>query len=177
MLYFYLFYPEWTDIVKDKFGLLTESETIKSLQSIYKDLNLEHYSLTFECYLKIPKLTDKIVSDLRKEFLNDYFKISNPQEKEIRQILEFLIHRPLESLDLGSKNDYIAVFQKLNKIHKNKIPTYITIDILLPPSPTTSHREKIVSIVEKMKKSYEKALDLEYFEKVKKDCECFVPLR
>ncbi|MEZ5691320.1 MAG: hypothetical protein R3D71_06620 [Rickettsiales bacterium] len=100
---------EWTDIPKKRFSKLVESHTTDALEKSYEKQNIKHQAITFECELKTPEMTPNIKRQLSGERIEEYNKMQSGDTKTTRQILEFLIHTPLEELgkdlfDLISKS-------------------------------------------------------------------------
>ena len=129
---------EWTDILKRRFGNFVEADTTSALHQIYAQLGIPHHALTFRCRLTIPEVDAAVRNRLTAERLEPYAAMEPGPALKLRQIIEFLVHAPLESIGGGGDNltarrQLLACAESLGKVFGGAIPTFVNMIVSLPP--------------------------------------------
>jgi hypothetical protein len=177
---------EWMDIAKRRFARLVESDTTEALRRIYARQGLRHCPVTFECELILPELTPDLRRRLLSERLEEYAQMEPGQAKTVRQILEFLVHTPLEELgraerdeapslfaerNLQKRRQYVGYIEELMRRHNGTIPTYVNFVVSVSPQATPQFAEAVIRSAGEVNDEVGKKIDMRWFLRTRHEIE------
>ncbi|MFO0388203.1 MAG: hypothetical protein ACK502_00580 [Alphaproteobacteria bacterium] len=144
--------PEPTNILKRKYANIVESDTTEALSKIFNKRGMKSFPVRFEAVLEFPQVEEGLWKELENP--KPYPQTDYENGKEVRDLLEFLIHKGLEEMTHNDRINYLADAKKLIREYDGAIPTFIEQRVVISKDADRSFREEVKSVVDKVAKKH-----------------------
>ncbi len=150
--------PEPTNALKRKYANIVESDTAEALGKIFEKRGMRSFPLRFEAVLNFPEVKEGLWQELKNP--KPYPQSDYTNGKEVRDLLEFLVHKGLEEMSTEERHAYLKDARELIAKHNGHIPTFIEQRVVVSPGASRGFTEKVKAAVNNVAQEYASKMEM-----------------